>query len=265
MLDPVALSIQQFVGAWHLLCTTAPGRSRASAPGVEFIFSGIPIPFFNVAVLTGRDLSASTLRQLGHDVHAWAAPTGQPYLLIHTQEALAPQVDPAAELAPAGFVPLMTLTGMAAGVTAPPAALPAGLQLSQPADDAGCAAALDVNSAAYGVPLDAAKPVLGAAAFWADKVLTLGHAAGQPVASTAVFPVDGYRYVALVATQPGEQRKGYADAVMRTALTQSVERFGDSPTVLHATDAGRPVYTRMGYARLASHTAFIESKFLGGH
>lgn len=265
MFDSVALSIQQFVGAWHLMCTAAPGYSRVSAPGVEYIFSGIPIPFFNVAILTGRDVSAPALRQLGQDAHDWAAPTGHPYLLIHTQEALAPGVDAAAELAPAGFVPLMTLTGMVAGLISPPPALPGGLQLARPADDAGCAAALDVNSAAYGLPLDAAKPVLGTAAFWADKVLALGTAGGRPVASTAVFPVDGYRYVALVATQPGEQRKGYADAVMRSALVESVDRFGDSPTVLHATDAGRPVYQRMGYARLASHTAFIDPQFLGGH
>lgn len=265
MFDPVALSIQQFVGAWHILCAAAPDYSRTSAPGVEYIFSGIPIPFFNVAILTGRDVSAPALRQLGQDVSQWAAPTGQPYLLIHTQEALAPEVDPAAELAPAGFVPLMTLTGMAAGLINPPPALPAGLEITLPAEDAGCASAIDVNSAAYGLPLDPAKPVLGSAAFWADKVLALGTAAGRPVASTAVFPVDGYRYVALVATQPGEQRRGYADAVMRSALAESVARFGDSPTVLHATDAGRPVYARMGYARLATHTAFIDAKFLAAH
>lgn len=265
MSDAVQLSIQQFVGAWHLMCKAAAGHTRASAPGIEYIFAGVPIPFFNVAILTARGISASALRQMGEDVCAWARPSGLPYLLILTHEALESGVNPAAELGASGLVPMLPLTGMAAGRVAPPPAPHNGFRLTMPADDAGCSALLDINAAAYGLPLDDAKPMLGTAAFWRDKVLVIGESAGAPVASTAVFPVDGCRYVALVATQPGQQRKGYADAVMRAALEQSETTFGDSITTLHATDAGRPVYERMGYSRLASHTAFIEQRFLEGH
>jgi hypothetical protein len=44
-----------------------------------------------------------------------------------------------------------------------------------------------------------------------------------------------------------------------------VWRVPRKPTVLHATDAGRPVYARMGYDTIATHTAFIEARFLEGH
>jgi hypothetical protein len=37
------------------------------------------------------------------------------------------------------------------------------------------------------------------------------------------------------------------------------------PTTLHATDAGRPICARMGYQTIATHTAFIEKRFLEGH
>lgn len=265
MSDAVQLSIQQFVGAWHLMCTAAPGHSRASAPGIEYIFAGIPVPFFNVAILTARGISASALRQMGVDVCAWAGPSGLPYLLILTHETLEPGVDPAVELASSGLVPMLPLTGMAAGRVAPAPSLNNGFRLTYPDDDAGCSALLNINAAAYGLPLDDAKPMLGSAAFWRGKVLVIGESTGTPVASTAVLPVDGCRYVALVATQPGHQRRGYAEAVMRAALEQSETRFGDSITTLHATDAGRPVYERMGYSRLASHTAYIEQRFLEGH
>lgn len=53
-----------------------------------------------------------------------------------------------------------------------------------------------------------------------------------------VLMAGGYRYVALVATA--------------------------RPSLLHATDAGRPTYARMGYEPVASHTAFIEKRFLDG-
>jgi len=32
-----------------------------------------------------------------------------------------------------------------------------------------------------------------------------------------------------------------------------------------ATDAGRPIYERMGYAAIATHTIFMEKRFLTGH
>jgi GNAT superfamily N-acetyltransferase len=115
------------------------------------------------------------------------------------------------------------------------------------------------------MPLDACKPILGNPAFWASHVPAIGRVDGTAVASAAVLMVEGYRYVLLVATQPDHQRRGYADAVMRHALDVAAARYGQIPTTLHATDAGRPIYTRMGYDTIATHTAFIETRFLEGH
>ena len=52
---------------------------------------------------------------------------------------------------------------------------------------------------------------------------------------------------------------------MRHALDVAGAKYGEKPTVLHATDGGRPVYARMGYETIATHTAFIEKRFLEGH
>ena len=35
--------------------------------------------------------------------------------------------------------------------------------------------------------------------------------------------------------------------------------------MLLASDAGRPVYERMGYSRISTHTLFVERRFLGEH
>ena len=52
---------------------------------------------------------------------------------------------------------------------------------------------------------------------------------------------------------------------MRTALELARTRHGDAPTFLHATAAGRPVYERMGYRPVATHSLFLEKRFLEGH
>jgi ribosomal protein S18 acetylase RimI-like enzyme len=186
-------------------------------------------------------------------------------MFVVTHETLAPGVDAASVLDPAGLTPMLPLTGMRAERLAPATRFPEGLLLAVPGDDDSCTAVFDVNAAAYGVSLDACKPTYGKPAFWSGHVPALGRVDGTPVASAAVFMVDGHRYVALVATMPEQQRRGYAEAVMRHALDVAATTYGEKPTFLHATDAGRPVYARMGYQPVASHTAFIEKRFLEEH
>jgi GNAT superfamily N-acetyltransferase len=66
---------------------------------------------------------------------------------------------------------------------------------------------------------------------------------------------EGCLFLFLVATMPNAQRKGYGDAVVRHALNTAYEATGINRSVLHATEAGYPVYMRLGY-----HTT---SKFMG--
>ena len=51
MNDDVALSIRQMDGAWRLMCAGAPNPVVAAREGVQYIFSCLPISFFNLAVL----------------------------------------------------------------------------------------------------------------------------------------------------------------------------------------------------------------------
>ena len=264
MNDDVDFSISQFGDAWRLMCGAAPGHVIDGTQDVDYIFSGQPIPFFNVALVTARDISRDALDALGRDAVKWSAGQAAPWMFIVTHDALAPGVDAASVLGASGMVPLLPMTGMRAErIVATRTA--SGLDLSMPGTDEGCAAIFDVNAAAYGVPLDACKPTHGRPAFWKGHAPALGRVNGAAVCSAAVLMVDGYRYVALVATLPDRQRRGYAEAAMRHALEAAAALHGEKPTTLHATDAGRPIYARMGYEPIASHTAFIEKRFLEGH
>jgi GNAT superfamily N-acetyltransferase len=265
MNEDARFSVSQFRDAWRLLCGACPGYQTGGNGDLEYIFSGLPIPFFNVALVKADNISGDGLAGLGREASTWAANTGAPWMFIVTHEALAPEVDAASALESCGLIPLIPMTGMRAERIVPASRRANGLQLDGPSDDAACASIIDVNSAAYGMDLAACKPVLGKRSYWASHVPVLGRVDGTPVACAAVFNVEGYRYVALVATTPGQQRRGYADAVMRQALDVAAATYGETPTTLHATDAGRPVYARMGYEPIAAHTAFIDKRFLEGH
>jgi GNAT superfamily N-acetyltransferase len=264
MTDLVDLGIRQFVGGWRVLCAAAPACVIESGDGVEHIFSCVPIAFFNASILAARGVSADNLRAHGERACRWAVGRNVAWLFIATQEALDPGVDCAAVLESCGLAPLMSLTGMVAPDVAP-ARAPDHLDLQTADSDAACVAALDVNAAAYAMSLDAGKSVWGRRSYWKDHFLSLGLSGGRPVSAAAVLMVDGHRYVALVATTPDQRRRGFADAAMRHALDAARQSHGDRPTFLHATEAGRPVYERMGYEAVTTHHVFMERKFLGQH
>jgi hypothetical protein len=51
MNDDVRFSIRQIDGAWRLMCAGGPEPVPATAEGIEYIFSGVPIGSFNLALL----------------------------------------------------------------------------------------------------------------------------------------------------------------------------------------------------------------------
>jgi hypothetical protein len=264
MNDDVTLSIRQIDGAWRVMCAGGPKNVVATTEGIQYVFSGLPVGFFNLALLTGSGLSADVLSARGREACAWAAAQSVPWMLVVTHERLGSGVDAAAALDSCGLAAVMPMTGMLARTVAAAPTVP-GLQLTVPQDDNGCAAIVDVNSRAYGMDLEASKAAIGRRAFWKDQFPVLGVAGGKPVSTASVLMVDGHRYVALVATEPGQQRRGFADAAMRRALENAANTHGETPTVLHATDAGRPIYERMGYSKISTHTLMMEKRFLEAH
>jgi hypothetical protein len=224
MTEGVALSISQFLDAWRIFGRACAGTRTEHAAGVDYIFTGLPIPFFNVAVLTSHFRGRAGTRRgamhrrrtpLAVDRHARSSRGGR---RCHGRaRRLRPRAAPADD----GDGPSY------AHVLQP--RLLDGLQLEVPEDDGGCGDVIDVNSAAYGMDLAASKPAFGRGAFWANHVAVLGRTGGVPATSAAVMLAGRHRYVALVATHPTYQKRGFAEAAMRHALSVSAERFGGGP------------------------------------
>jgi GNAT superfamily N-acetyltransferase len=258
------LGINQFIDAWSKLCEAAPSPTMETAPDLEYRFSGVLIPFFNVAVVTASDASSDQLIAAARKAKAWAAGKGVPWMLVVTHESLQPGSDPVAALDAEGYAPVMPLTGMLAGDVKPGQFPPEELELKLATEPRECECVLNINAEAYGVSFDVGQPVWGNPAFWEHHIGIVGLVAGQPVSCAAVLQAGGHRYVAMVATVPNRQRRGYAEAAMRRALELAQQRWGALPTFLHATEAGRPVYERMGYETVSTHVVLMDKALLEG-
>ncbi|WP_197539774.1 GNAT family N-acetyltransferase [Janthinobacterium agaricidamnosum] len=111
----------------------------------------------------------------------------------------------------------------------------------------------DINARAYGMPLEAARDGLQGSALWKQGIHAyLALENDVPVSCAASVAVDGRLFVALVATNPDAQRKGYGEAVTRKALHEGAKATGLTRAILHATMAGAPVYERIGLHKTSS-------------
>jgi hypothetical protein len=223
MNDDVTLSIRQIDGAWRLMCAGAPDPVVKASEGIQYIFSGLPVGFFNLALLTGSGLSAETLSARGREACAWAAAQPVPWMLVVTHERLEPGVDAAATLDACGLTAVMPMTGMMAQAAGAAATVP-GLQLTVPQDDSGCAAIVDVNALAYGMDLEASKAAIGSRTFWKDHFPALLACEREAYQQRRGPMVDGHR------CRPRRHRAGpAAPRVRRRDDAAGVGECGQGP------------------------------------
>lgn len=249
-----------FIDAWGALNAGGPAFESCRGGLVEISWGGVPVVFFNLAVTARTPSSAAEFEASVADTCAWATERGAPWLFAVCHETLGGLLPAAgAVMERFGLAPMMTLTGMAADELAPPAhPLPAGRYRTE-AEPQTADLMLRLNEAAYQMPLgEPGSLAMEQPGWWGSprNMVSVLEVDGQPVSCAGVVGVGGVRYVALVATHPDHRRRGYADAAMRDVLARSLAAGVGPRTYLHATEAGRPVYERMGYTATAEYTVY---------
>ena len=102
-----------------------------------------------------------------------------------------------------------------------------------------------VNDLAYAYPEPKLAPAI---ANLPDAVLAYGAEHDDEIASVAMaYDIAGDTAVWFVATLPHAQRRGLAAAILRRLLLDARER-GQQTASLQASQAGRPLYERLGFA-----------------
>jgi GNAT superfamily N-acetyltransferase len=112
----------------------------------------------------------------------------------------------------------------------------------------------DLNSQGYGFDLGMGREGLVGSALWkSDRIQAwLALEGDRAVACATTVEDRGNLFLALVATAPASQRKGYGEAVVRRALYEGGRVTGLKRATLHASDAGLPLYERIGYRKVGT-------------
>ncbi|MBT0585424.1 GNAT family N-acetyltransferase [Alteromonas oceanisediminis] len=147
-----------------------------------------------------------------------------------------------------GLAALVPMISMEADELLPPRRPLAELEILRVNDDKSARDLAVLNAHAYHMPVELFD-CISKKTFWSnDSYAFVGYINGQPVSCAAALHVMGTVYIALVATSEDARGKGYAETVMRKAISVGQKMMGTERTTLHASMMGQPLYEAMGYS-----------------
>jgi len=254
-MNPVEESVSQFYRAWQTMIHTVPGASTAGAGALCAAVGNLPLFVLN-ALFLNKPVDSTGLETALAATSQCLAGCEYPYMVC-VCDSWIPQDAPEL-LAASGLHAAFGFMGMVTdSLEAPVRPAPPELELRSGLNPDTMNALMDVNAQAYGYPIELGRASIRPGLLETDSYCVAGYVDGQPVSVTATFAVDGRLYVGWVATLPEARGKGYAEAVMRRSLADASAATGLTRTVLHASDAGYPIYKRMGYQDTVRFTAYV--------
>jgi GNAT superfamily N-acetyltransferase len=244
-------SVAQLSTAWRAMVLDRDENADVrDLPGVAVRWADCRFAFWNAVTLTETGTDAALLEKRLYEAADIMRAKQQPGFLWLFEDLLAD--DARAALADAaeraGLVHAFPGTGMAGDLLPVPEPHHPELTFERVTTDEQLRAYADLNSRAYGFPLEDGRDGLAGSTLWKREVYAcLALRDGVPVACAATVETEGRLFVVLVATDPDHQRRGYGEAVTRKALYEGGRATGLTRATLHATVAGAPVYPRIGF------------------
>ncbi|HEX5431371.1 MAG TPA: N-acetyltransferase [Bryobacteraceae bacterium] len=243
------------------------GGSIQSFPSVEAVYSGLDYGVFNIAFLTER---VSAPRDLGlllaccgryyHEraVNGCIKKVRWSFWLCEDLLDLSARRRSRDVFFDAGLRPISQAPGMIAASLAPP---------SRPLPEIECCAVKSaplrsaftgVTSVCFDIPIAIASAVYEPEGAWQGEYRGfVGFAHGQPVSIVALVHAEGALGIYSLGTLPEYRRRGYGEALLRAAIAQMQDGEAPHRLVLESTEAGYPLYRRLGFRDAARFTVYL--------
>jgi ribosomal protein S18 acetylase RimI-like enzyme len=157
-----------------------------------------------------------------------------------------------------GLSPLTEPPGMFTERLLPPKRRIPAMVVRRVEDEPTRRAFAHITSIAFDIPQSICREIYGAGPAWAGEFHGyVGYVDGVAVTTTATVVAAHVVGVYSVGTLPQCRGRGYAEALMRHALSVERENTGIEETVLQATDLGRALYEQMGYRKITRFSVYI--------
>jgi GNAT superfamily N-acetyltransferase len=238
-------AVRIFVDAWKLMVGRLPQPTIQKDDGVISCFGNVPLLLLNISIVERPAETHDDLRAFLKTAARHAATCKYPSSVLLREDWL--PVGWGNVMDEVCLAPMIPLTSMEAEELLPPRRPLPDLDVRLVVNDGMAQDLARLNALAYNMPADAFDCIANMRFWHGDSQAYVGYLDGRPVSCAATFPVNGTVYIALVATLPEEQGKGYAETVMRRAVMHGQQSMGTVRTTLHASDMGLPIYLRLGY------------------
>jgi ribosomal protein S18 acetylase RimI-like enzyme len=235
--------------ALDLFFRASPNHQICRLPGAVLALSGEPVADLNyMAVGAGPD-PAARLREYAALVHARQLP-----VLVMLSAPVAAALVPVAQelgLTHAGSVPLMTHDGQGMGRP------DRQVSVTQVESVADLRTATSVMARAFSLPEDAVQRAWGPALLDAPGVaIFLAYREDLPVSAVATVRHGTVVGIWCMATIPEHQRRGTGRSLLAQVMAQH-QAAGARLFYLVATEAGYPLYERLGFRTVESITIWV--------
>lgn len=253
-------SNRQFIGSASLICATFPGAEVVEMPRLISAWCNTATPFLNAIFLSGPIEDETDLEARAAALRDYLRHKEKPPLFFACREWIPESLRGAAgsAFARAGLSASMTLTGMVADELSPARnGSASSAEWRRVTNEETRNQVADINAAAYGISIESMREALAIPQIWTERFDGyVGISDGEAITTAAVMSLNNALHVMCVATLPAHQRRGYAEAVIRHSLAEMSRATGLTRTTLHATEAGKPTYLRMGYRETATFTGY---------
>ena len=252
--DQVDASLNQFTSMWRVFVDERGSADSADRSGLAVRWADDPFPFWNMVFLTERGIGPQRLADRLGQAASFMRGKSQPGFVSVWEDRLDTRAreELSAAVSHAGLTHVLQMRGMVADIL--PIAEPSHplLRFVRVRTEEQRRAFGEINGLANGLTAEAGRAGLDTTCRGEDRHCYLGLEGGFPVSAAATVANAGSLFLAMVATLPGKERNGFGEATSRKALFEGARATGLTRTVLHATDAGFPVYRRIGYQQAAT-------------
>ena len=195
----------------------------------------VDFPFWNAVFLTESSIDAAQLESRLREAAVYVRQKRHAGLIYVCEEYLTSSAKAAlpSALREARLELSLPVHGMAGNILPRTASSHPALQMRRVTDEAQLMVYADINCEGYGFPSDWGRTGLRGSRLWIERAYSyLGYEGDHPVCAASAIAHDGNLYLALVATRPNAQRKGYGEAVVRHALQSAHDghQLSDDPT-----------------------------------